>query len=69
MKSLTKALVMWFVAMPILAILAWLTVNNCTDEQLKWTPLVIVVTMVFVLAIGFINAILQDIKDKPESIS
>jgi len=76
MKPLTRALVTWFTAMPILAIASWLTVNNCTDEQLKWTPLIVVATMVLVVAIGFVNAVLQDMKDKvlqdieekPESI-
>ena len=49
----------------------WFTVSYCTDEQLKWIPLIMVFTTVLIIILGLIGAILQDIendKDKPESI-
>jgi flagellar biosynthesis protein FliQ len=69
MKSQTrKMLIGMLLTIVAVLIVSYLTVNNCTDEQLKWTPLIIVITMVLVIAMGFINALIQDMSDKPESI-
>jgi flagellar biosynthesis protein FliQ len=69
MKSQTrKMLIGMLLTIVAVLIVSYLTVNNCTDEQLKWTPLIIVITMVLVIATGFINALIQDMSDKPESI-
>jgi flagellar biosynthesis protein FliQ len=68
MKPLKRALCAMQPTIVIVLIVSYLTVNNCTDEQLKWTPLIIVITMVLVIAMGFINALIQDMSDKPESI-
>ncbi len=68
MKPLTRVLYGMIPTTAILGIASYLTVNNCTDEQLKWTPLIIVVTMLIVVAIAMVNAIIQDIGDQPDSI-
>jgi len=66
MKPLTRALCCIIPTIMILSIVSYLTVNNCTDEQLKWMPLIIVITMVLVIALAMVNAVLQDIKDESE---
>ncbi len=68
MKPITKALLGFIPTILIIAIASWLTVNNCTTEQLKWTPLIIVVTMLVVATMAMVSGIIQDLEDEPDSI-
>lgn len=68
MRPLTKALIVIVPMMIIISIASWLTVFNCTGEQLKWMPLIIVVTMLIIVTLAMVSAIIQDIEDQPDSI-
>lgn len=68
MKPLKRALISMVPTIVAVSILSYLTVTYCTSEELKWTPFIIVVTMVFIMVVALVNAILQDLGDKPESI-
>ena len=68
MKPLTRVLLGFIPTILIIGIVSYLTVNNCTDEQLKWMPVIIVITILLMLAVACISAVIQDIEDEPDSI-